>query len=79
LLAITGGVLGWLAKIHPLVTMIALVAVVGSWVWVAMQTSQTRRRPARSTLITMSAATLMLAAALAWPLLEHWILRMLRA
>jgi hypothetical protein len=78
LLATTGGILAWLAKIHPMITMIALVAVMGSWAWVIAQTLQTRRKPATSTLVAMSAATIMLGVALAWPLFEQWIFRLFR-
>jgi predicted PurR-regulated permease PerM len=78
-LAVTGGALAWFAKLQPLVTMIALTAVAASWAWVVMQTLRSRKKPAAAMLVVMIAATLMLGVALAWPVLEHWVFRMLRA
>src|SRR5262249_39022443 len=56
-LAVSGGVLGWFAKATPWAMRIALLAVLGGWIWVAIQTVRTKRRPARSTLLTLGVAT----------------------
>jgi hypothetical protein len=52
-LAVSGGILGWFAKATPWAMRIALLAVLGGWVWVAIQTVQTKRQQARSTLLTL--------------------------
>jgi hypothetical protein len=79
IVAISGGTLALFAKIHPLVTLVAFIAVVTSWLWIVSRTLQTRRKPAPATLITMSIATMMLALSMMWPLIEHALFRLLRA
>lgn len=69
-LAMSGGVLAWFGGLHAWVTLAAAGAVVAGWLWVGAQVSASRRRPARSTLIVMTIATLLLALAAAWPGLE---------
>jgi hypothetical protein len=78
MLAMSGGVLAWFAGIMPWAIGIALVAVAGGWTWVGAQTVRTRRRPALATLLTMAAATAMLAASLAWPHFEGAVAGLLR-
>jgi hypothetical protein len=78
ILALSGGVFAWFGRLTPWVTAIAFVAVAAGWLWVGRQTFRTRRRPARSTLLTMTAATVLLAAALAWPHFEGSILALVR-
>jgi hypothetical protein len=78
MLGVSGGVLAWFGSMKPLMTLVALVAVVVAWAWVALQTIRTHRRPARAMLLTMAAATVLLAAALAWPLFERPLLALLR-
>jgi hypothetical protein len=78
MLAMSGGVLAWFAGIMPWAIGIALVAVAGGWTWVGAQTVRTRRRPAIATLLTMAAATAMLAASLAWPHFEGAVTGLLR-
>src|SRR5262245_20540593 len=50
-LAVLGGVLGWFAKATPWAMSIALFAVLAGWTWVVLQSVQTKRQPARSTLL----------------------------
>jgi hypothetical protein len=78
IVAMSGGTLAFFAGIHPLMTLIALMAVAASWAWVAAKTLQTRRRPARGTLIAMSVATVMLAVSMLWPMFEHILFSLLR-
>jgi hypothetical protein len=77
-LAVSGGVPAWFGSIKPWFTAVAVIAVASGWLWVALQTKRTRRRPARSTILTMSIATLLMLAAVAWPLIERPILHLLR-
>ena len=48
-IAISGGFLAWFGSLMPWVRAIAVVAVVGGWFWVALQTKRSHKRPARST------------------------------
>ena len=77
-LATGGGVLAWFARLQGWATLLAVVAVVGAWAWVGLQSRRARRDPARSTLITLGLATLLLAAALAWPRIEPMVFGLLR-
>ena len=79
ILASTGSLLALLVKMHVWVTILAILSVVGAWGWIAWQTRRTRRKPAISTLFMMGAATVLLAVAVLWPLLEKPLIRMLRA
>ena len=71
LLAMSGGVLAWFSALYHWMTLIAVAAVIGSWAWIGWQSWRTRKRPARSTIVTMVLATCVLAAAVAWPQLEE--------
>jgi len=51
-------------------TGVAVVAVAAAWGWVWWESARARARPARSTLYLMPLATVLLAAALLWPLIE---------
>lgn len=77
-LAVSGGVIGWFAKATPWAMSIALFAVLGGWTWVVLQTVQTKRRPARSTLLTLGLATAVFATAMIWWHFERDIIRLLR-
>ena len=79
ILASTGSLLAFLVKMHVWVTILAILSVAGAWGWIAWQTRRTRRKPAKSTLFMMGAATMLLTVAVLWPLLEKPIIRMLRA
>lgn len=77
-LAMGGGVLAWFGGLLAWATAIAIIAVVAGWAWVGAQIWIKRRRPAKSTLLTMGSATLLLVLALAWPKVEPAILALLR-
>jgi len=49
LLAMSGGVLVWVARAMPWVTGLAAAAVMGGWIWLALRRARTRRRPGRVT------------------------------
>jgi hypothetical protein len=70
LLAGSGGILAWLAGAQSWMTIVATAAVVGAWLWIWIQSFRTKRRAAPSTILTMTGATLLADAALAWPRLE---------
>lgn len=78
MLAVSGGLLAWLGRLMPWVTAVAFATVAVGWIWVIVQTRRARGRPALSTLLTMSGATLMLMAALGWPHVERVIFALLR-
>jgi hypothetical protein len=77
ILAVSGGFLAWFGSLMPWVTAVAFIAVAVGWFWVVAQSIHIRRRPAFSTLLTMSAATVLLVAAFAWPHLEKLIFALL--
>jgi hypothetical protein len=78
-LAGTGSLLAMFVKMHLWITILAILSVGGAWGWIAWQTRRTRRKPAISTLVVMGMATMLLTAAVLWPLLEKPLIRMLRA
>ena len=67
-LASTGGLIAFLAQASWWALYLATVMVAGAWLWVARDLKRTGKRPARSTVLTMSLATIALAAAMLWPL-----------
>jgi hypothetical protein len=77
-LAVGGGVVSWFAKATPWAMRIALLAVLAGWAWVIVQSVRTKRRPARSTLLTLALATAMFAAAAIWWHFEREIIHLLR-
>ena len=77
-LAATGGALAWLASVHAIVTVSAVLAVVGAWSWIGYETFRTGLRPATSTLYVMTAATGLLAVAMLWPVIEPQLISVLR-
>lgn len=77
-LASTGTLLAWLINAHVWVTLLAIVSVVGAWAWIAWQSRRTGRRPATSTLVMMTASTLLLNIAVLWPLIETPLTGVLR-
>jgi hypothetical protein len=77
-LAVGGGVVSWFAKATPWAMRIALLAVLAGWAWVIVQSFRTKRRPARSTLLTIALATLVFAAAAVWWHFEREIIHLLR-
>ena len=78
LLAMSGGVLAWFSGPYHWMTLLAVAAAMGSWAWIGFQSWRTRKRPARSTIITMVLATSVLAAAVTWPQLEGPITHLIR-
>jgi hypothetical protein len=78
ILAVSGGFLAWFGSLLPWMRAVAVVTVIGGWLWVALQTKRSSKRPATSTWFTMSAATVFLLVALAWPLIERPIIVLLR-
>lgn len=78
-LANTGTLLAWLVSAHVWVTLLAIASVVGAWAWIAWQSRRTGRRPAISTLVMMTASTLLLTIAMLWPLIEKPLIGILRA
>lgn len=77
-LALSGGALAWFGALYSWMTAVAVVAVLVSWAWIGWTSVRARRRPARSTWITMVGATFVLAAALAWPHLEGVVVGLVR-
>jgi len=78
LLAAAGGVIGWAAKATPWATGLAVLAVAGGWTWVLLDGMRTRRKPARSALLTLGLATAVFAAAALWWHFEREIIHLLR-
>ena len=76
-LAASGGMLAWLGSAYSWAMVVAGIAVFAAWVWVAVQSMHARRAPARATLIAMSVATSILAAAFGWRYIEPWVLGVL--
>jgi hypothetical protein len=71
--------LAWFGQAQGWASLVAVALVATAWLWVALRSAQTRRRPARSTLLVLGLATLLLVAALAWPLFEGQLIALLRS
>jgi hypothetical protein len=78
-LAGSGGLLAWLGGAQGWAPLLAVALVASAWLWVAVRSAQSKRRPARSTLLVLGLATLLLVAALAWPLFEGQLIVLLRS
>lgn len=76
-LASFGGVIAWAAGAHRWVSVVALLAVIAAWLWVALGSYKSRARPAKTTLGVMLVATTMLGLALLWPRLEPSVIAFL--
>jgi hypothetical protein len=74
-----GSILALLASAHAWVTGLAILAVIGAWGWIVWQVVRTRRSPAASTLVVMVGATALSTIAVLWPVIEHHLVRALRA
>ena len=70
ILANAGGVIALLDHAHGWATWLAAVGVVAAWAWTGRQAIRTSMRPAISTLVMMSIATIVVATAASWPLLK---------
>ena len=66
-LAGTGAVLAWFAKIQMWAKIVAVLSVLFAWGWIAWQSRRTRRKPALSTLVMMVTATTLLTVSMLWP------------
>lgn len=73
-----GGVFAFFESAFPWMRWAAILSVSAGWLWVLWQSMQTGRRPARSTLLVMSFATVALAVAMVWPMFEGPLIRLLR-
>lgn len=73
-----GAWISWLGKAQREVTLLAAVIVVAAWVWVAWHASRHNKRISRTTLLTMSLASLVLMGASSWPRVEPHVIRMLK-
>lgn len=78
LLAVSGGVIGWFAKATPWAMGLALLAVLAGWTWVGVASARSKRKPARSTLLTLGLATAVFAASLTGWHFERDIIHLLR-
>lgn len=63
----------------PVRVVVALLAVIAAWLWVAFGSYKSQARPAKTTLLVMLAATAMLGLALLWPRLEPHVTAFLLA
>lgn len=70
ILAGAGGFIAVLDHAHGWVTRLAVLVVIGAWLWIGWQVRKTQRRAARSTVAVMVLATLLTTAAASWPVLE---------
>lgn len=73
MLASAGGILAWFSETSNWLTAVAVAAVASGWIWMGVQSWRTHRRPARSTLLVLSLATITMAAAWLWPSIEALI------
>jgi hypothetical protein len=78
-LSTLGGLVAVAAHAYWWALGVAAVAVAAGWVSVAWQRVRTGRRPARATVVAMSAATLVLGVAASWSLVETRIAAALRS
>jgi hypothetical protein len=78
LLAGSGGILTWFAGARSWMTIVAIVAVVGAWLWIWIQSFRTKRRSALSTILTMTGATVLAGTALVWLRLEPLVFALVR-
>lgn len=69
-LAGAGSIVAWLVQAQGWMISLALVAVTSGWIWVGWLSLKHRSRPAFSTVGAMAAATLALALAGIWPVIE---------
>jgi hypothetical protein len=69
-LAVTSGMLAWLASIYEGAIIVAIALVAAAWIWVIRQSLRTRKRPAAATVMVTLGASVMLALAYFWPAIE---------
>lgn len=73
MLASAGGILAWFSETSNWLTAVAIATVASGWIWTGVQSWRAHRRPARSTLLVLSLATVTMAAAWLWPVVEALI------
>ena len=73
----TGSIIAWLVGAQGWTMGIALIAVAGGWIWVGSQSLRHKARPAMSTLGAMGAASVLLALAAVWPMVEPILIELL--
>jgi hypothetical protein len=73
MLATAGGALAWFSETSNWLMAVAIAAIATGWIWTGVQSWRTRRRPARSTLLVLSLATMTMALAWLWPVVEALI------
>ena len=78
MLGSAGGVIAWFSRAYGWMAPVAIIAVIGGWLWVAYQSRRARKRPANSTILIMLFATLVMALAYMWPMFEEPIGALLR-
>jgi hypothetical protein len=69
-MAVLGGAIAAFAHLYRWALYLAIALVGSAWFWTAAQSIRARRRPAPATVRTLIAATVLLGAALSWPMLE---------
>ena len=69
LLATSGGALALFAGFRGWPVIIAVAVVVAAWMWVALQSYRSRRRPAQTTVVALGIVTAVIVLGLAWPLM----------
>ena len=74
-LASTGGILAWFGGAQRGMNFLGAVVAAIAWGWLGWQSIRSKARPAASTLYTMGIATAVLAVAIAWPIIEPYIIR----
>lgn len=70
ILASAGGTIALLDHAHVWVTGVAILSVIGAWLWILWQVRKTQRRPSRLTVVIMIVATLLTAVAASWPVIQ---------
>ena len=78
MLGSVGGIIAWFSHAYSWMTPLAIVAVVAGWLWMAYHSRRSGKRPAKSTLLIMAFATLMMVLAYMWPMFEGPIGSLLR-
>jgi len=75
--ALAGGgtLFAWLGGGQAWVTIGAAIVVAGAWGWIGWQSIRSKCKPARATLYVMGIATIILALAFLWPMIEPQLVR----
>jgi hypothetical protein len=76
-IAAAGGVIAWLVRVQGWMMGLSLIAVASGWIWVGCQSLRHKAKPATSTLGAMGGATLLLALAAVWPMIEPTVVELL--